>query len=126
MIAIDPATGLPSPLTVSPAGAADLIRFVTYSVTVNNPDLRLHSVDQSFGPGTVITGNNSAINGLYTSEPLPNVYDLLIFDQRDPATNLLRGANMPSADGSGSFPGPAGSCSPAATWRATPWATNSG
>jgi hypothetical protein len=107
--AIDPATGSPSPLTTSPTGAADLIRFITYSITVNDPSLRLHSVDQSFGPGTVVTGNNSAINGLYTSEPVPNVYDLLVFDQIDTGgASLLRGANMPSADGSGSFSGAGG------------------
>ena len=107
--AIDPATGSPSPLAVSSAGAADLIRFVSYSITVNDPNLRLHSVDQKFGPGTAITGNNSAVNGLYTSEPPANVYDLLIFDQIDQgASTVLRGANMPSADGSGSFSGSGG------------------
>jgi hypothetical protein len=107
--AIDPATGAPTPLVVSPAGAADLIRFVSYSITVNDPGLRLHSVDQKFGPGTTITGNNSAVNGLYTSEPAANVYDLLVWDQVDQgSTTLLRGANMPSADGSGSFSGAGG------------------
>ena len=78
-------------------------------MTVNDPNLRLHSVDQKFGPGTTITGNNSAVNGLYTSEPPANVYDLVIFDQIDQGANtVLRGANMPSADGSGSFSGTGG------------------
>ena len=95
--AVDPTTGQPSPLTSSPAGPGDLIRLVSYSVTVTDPNLRLHSVDQSFGPGTVITGNNNAVNGLYTSEPAPNVYDLLIWDTVDFGSSLLRGANMPSA-----------------------------
>ena len=107
--AIDPATGSPNPLVVSPATGADLIRFISYSITVNDPNLRLHSVDQKFGPGTAITGNNSAVNGLYTSEPAPNVYDLLVFDQIDQGSStLLRGANMPSADGSASFSGAGG------------------
>jgi hypothetical protein len=94
--------------SASPTGA-DLIRFISYSITVNDPNLRLHSVDQKFGPGTAITGNNSAVNGLYTSEPAPNVYDLLVFDQIDQGSStLLRGANMPSADGSASFSGAGG------------------
>lgn len=98
---INAATGQPSPLIVGGGGPADLIRAVTYSITVTDPGLRLHSVDQSFGPGTAITGNNNAINGLYTSEPAANFYDLLIFDQVDFGTSLLRGANMPSASGPG-------------------------
>jgi hypothetical protein len=105
-IGIDPVSGVPSPLVVSPSAGADLIRLISYSITVTDPAVRLHSVDQSFKPGTAITGNNSAINGLYTAELPPDVYDMLIFDQFDPFSGSpLRGTGMPSADGSGTFSG---------------------
>ncbi|HYZ85712.1 MAG TPA: hypothetical protein VE621_14980, partial [Bryobacteraceae bacterium] len=108
-IGIDPASGLPNPLIVSSTAGADLVRLISYSITVTDPALRLHSVDQNFGPGTVITGNNTAINGLYTAELPPDVYDLLIFDQVDlGSAGPLRGTGMPSADGSGTFAGTGG------------------
>jgi hypothetical protein len=108
-IAIDPSTGAPSPLVVSPSTGADLIRLVSYSITVTDPNQRLHSVDQSFGSGTTITGNNSALSGLYTAELPADVYDLLIFDSLDfGSTQVLRGTGMPSADGSGTFAGTGG------------------
>jgi hypothetical protein len=100
---IDPITGLPSPLTVGGTAGAEQIRLVSYNVTVNNPALRLHSVDQSFGPGTSIPPGvgSEAFNFLYGVEPAPNVYDLLITDQLLTGPSLSRGANMPSATGSG-------------------------
>jgi hypothetical protein len=100
---IDPATGSPRPLTVGGAAGAELVRLISYNVTVNNPALRLHSVDQSFGPGTSIPlGDGSeAFNFLYGVEPAPNVYDLLMTDQLGPGPTLSRGANMPSVDGPG-------------------------
>lgn len=80
---IDPVTGLLSPLTVGGAAGAEVIRLVSYNVTVNNPSLRLRSVDQSFGPGTSIPlgARSEAFNFLYGVEPAPNVYDLLITNQ---------------------------------------------
>jgi hypothetical protein len=101
---IDPATGTPRPLTVGGGTAgAELVRLVSYNVTVNNPALRLHSIDQSFGPGTSIPVGvgSEAFNFLYGVEPAPNVYDLLMTDQLLPGPVLSRGANMPSVNGPG-------------------------
>jgi hypothetical protein len=105
---IDPATGSPSPLTVGGGAGAEIIRLISYNVTVTNPALRLHSADQAFGPGTAITGDSDAFNFLYGVEPVPNVYDLLITDQLLIGPSLSRGANMPSADGSVGFSGSGG------------------
>jgi len=105
-VGIDPATGLASPLVASLTTGGDQIRLVSYSIGVTNPALRLHSVDQNFGPETVITGNDEAINFLYAAEPIPNYYDGLIIDQL--LNTLIRGASMPSADGTGNFSGTGG------------------
>src|SRR3981081_2085799 len=80
---IDPTTGSLRPLTVGGTAGAELIRLISYNVAVNNPSLRLHSVDQSFGPGTAISpgAGTEAFNFLYGVEPAPNNYDLLITDQ---------------------------------------------
>jgi len=107
-VAVDPVTGAPAPLVTSPTDGGDKIRLVGYTVTVTNPGLRLHSVDQAFGPGTVITGNTNAINGLYTDEPASVLYDFLMFDSMVATQQVTRGAGMPSADGSGNFSGTGG------------------
>jgi hypothetical protein len=107
-VSIDPATGAPSPLVTSAAAAGDLLRAVTYTVTVNNQALRIHSVDQAFGAGTTITGNTEAFNGLYGVEPVSVVFDELMFDSSTAPPQVLRGAMMPSPDGSGLFSGNGG------------------
>lgn len=106
-VAIDPATGLPSPLTTSPTAGGEKIRLISYTFTVTNPALRVHSIDQAFGP-VVIAGDTGAINGLYTAEPLANVYDQLMFDFSNGTFPISRGASMPSADGTGNFSGTGG------------------
>jgi hypothetical protein len=107
-VAIDPATGQPSPLITSPTAAGDLIRAVNYTVTVNNTALRLRSVDQAFGPGTTITGNSAVVNGQYAVEPVSVVYDQLMFDSTTAPPEVLRATALPSADGSGTFSGTGG------------------
>jgi hypothetical protein len=107
-VAIDPLTGSPQALTVSPAARGEQIRLVSYTITVANPVMRVHSINQKFGPQTAITGNSAAVNGLYTAEPPPNVYDQLLFDEFDGPGLQSRAAAMPSADGTPGFSGSGG------------------
>jgi len=107
-VAIDPVTGLPSPLTTSPTAGGDKIRLISYTVTVTNAALRIHSIDQAFGPASAITGASALVNGLYSDEPLANVYDPLMFDTTTAPPALTRAASMASADGSGTFAGTGG------------------
>ncbi len=105
-VAVDPATGLPSPLVVGGTQGAEKLRDITYTVTVTDPALRLHSVDQAF-EGVVVTGNSAALNGFYEVEPT-SPWNMLMFDQSNGTTPILRGASMPAADGSGTFSGSGG------------------
>jgi hypothetical protein len=107
-VAIDPLTGLPQLLTASPTAGGEQIRLVRYTITVTNSVLRVHSIDQKFGPQTTITGNNAAVNGLYTAEAPPNVYDQLLFDEFDGPGLQSRATMMPSADGTPGFSGSGG------------------
>ncbi|HET7584976.1 MAG TPA: hypothetical protein VFK13_08715 [Gemmatimonadaceae bacterium] len=100
-VIIDPATGQPSPLVVGGAEGAEKIRDITYTVTVTDPSLRIHSIDQTLD-GVTVTGNSMAENGLFALEPA-GPWSLLIFDQSDGTGPMLRGATMPAADGSGTF-----------------------
>lgn len=67
----DPATGLPSPLMINAGHNSPLspnIFFnMTYDVVVTNPQLKLHSVDSSFGPGTTTCcgGASTSVNIVY-------------------------------------------------------------
>ncbi len=102
-VAVDPATGQPSPLVVGGIEGAEKVRDISYTVTVTNPALRLHSIDQAFD-GVVVTGNSMALDGLYALEPA-SPWNMLMFDQSNGTIPILRGASMPSADGSGTFSG---------------------
>jgi hypothetical protein len=68
--AIDPATGIPSPMTIDAANTskapANRLFMMQYDVVVTNPQLALHAVDRSFGPGTVTTGATGAFNYAYS------------------------------------------------------------
>jgi hypothetical protein len=75
---IDPATGQPSPLVVGPDAGGEKFRDVTYTVTVTDPALRLHAIDQAFN-GVVITGDSGVQNGLYAVEP-SSPWDQLMLD----------------------------------------------
>lgn len=107
-VAIDPATGLPSPLTASPAAGAEKVRLISYTITVTNPDRRVHSIDQVFGSGSAVTGSSALFSGLYTAEPVATVYDQLMFDTTTTPPLVTRAASLVSADGSGSFSGTGG------------------
>src|SRR5579883_2138145 len=106
--AINPITGTPTPIVTNPTAGGDQIRLVSYTMTVTNPALRVHSIDQSFGPGTNVTGDTTVFNGLYGVEPVLTLYDLLIFDNSAAPFKVIRGAGFPSADGSGTFGGSGG------------------
>jgi hypothetical protein len=97
--AIDPGTGAPRPLVVGANAGAEVVRLISYNVTVTNPALLLHSVDQSFGPGTSIpsNANTEAMNFLVGLEPVTPVFDLLLSDQLLGGNALTRGATFPSA-----------------------------
>ena len=91
---IDAATGLPRPLN------AEFLRPISYTVTMQNPGMRLHSVDQAFGAGTFTTGNMYIFNELFAAELVPNTDELMLYDQFArgfPAP--FRTANRPSANG---------------------------
>jgi hypothetical protein len=108
--AIDPATGNPTPFVIGNGGAAEVIRLIRYNVTVTNPALRLHSVDQAFGPGTSIApaANSAALNFLLDVQSVQNATDLLINDQLL-LTGLSRALSFSSTgisnSGSSLFPG---------------------
>jgi hypothetical protein len=105
-VAIDPVTGEPSPLVVGPDAGGDKFRDVTYTMTVTNPALRVHSVDQSYG-GLVITADSGALNALYAVEP-SSPWNSLMLDFSNGTLPILRSASMPSADGTGNFSGTGG------------------
>jgi hypothetical protein len=104
-VAIDPATGLPSPLTVSPAAGGDKFREAAYTMTVTNPALRVRAVDQAFGPGATISGDSNLLAGLYAVEPVPAVWDTLLLDTTTSPPQITRATSFPSADGSAGFSG---------------------
>jgi len=111
-VAIDPAAGAPSPLVVGPDVGAEKFRVAVYTVTVSNPALRIHSIDQAFGAGSTITGDSALLAGLYAVEPAAAVWDQLMFDSTSAPPQVTRSTLMPSADGSGSFSGTGGTLLP--------------
>lgn len=100
LTAIDPVSGLPAPL------GGEFFRPITYRVTVNNPALRLHSVNQAFDAGAVATGNMLMVNAIYAVDLIPNSYGGLMQDTLQFGGATSRGASRPSADGT---PGNTGS-----------------
>lgn len=104
-VAIDPATGQPSPLLVGPDVGGDKFRVASYTMTVNNPTLRVRAVDQAFGSGATITGDSNLLAGLYAVEPVPAVWDALLLDTTTAPPQIIRGTSFPSADGSAGFSG---------------------
>ena len=104
-VAIDPATGQPSPLVVGPADGGDKFRVAGYTMTVTNPALRVRAVDQVFGSGAAITGDSNLLAGLYAVEPVPAVWDTLLLDTTTAPPQVLRATAFPSADGSAGFSG---------------------
>jgi len=58
-VGIDPNTGLASPLRAGPDFGGDVLRLLSYTTTVTNPALRMHSVRQAFGPGTFLPSDGS-------------------------------------------------------------------
>jgi hypothetical protein len=90
---INPATQLPQPLTVdlSQVGAKDLLRNITFTVTVKNPALRLVSVTQSVGTGTTAQGEVTGSVFTYAMLPLAAQVDFYNFAQFPPVVS----ANSP-------------------------------
>lgn len=99
---IDPVSGLPAPLT------GEFFRPITYRVTVDNPALRLHSVNQAFDPGAATTGNMLMANTIYTVDLIPNSYGALIQDTLQLGGAKTRLATRPSADGTAGLTGSGG------------------
>ena len=67
--AIDPVTGVPTPAFIDAANGAaaspNQAYYMTYDVVVTNPALKLHAVDNTWGPSTVSAGASAAVNLLY-------------------------------------------------------------
>ena len=97
-VAVDPATGLPAPLTTGPTAGGEKFRAVSYTVSVNNPGRRIHAMNQRFGPASAITGDSALIDGLYAVEPVPAVYDLLMQDITNAPPDVSRSTPRPPAD----------------------------
>ncbi len=99
LVGIDPTTGLASPI-----GAGETLRLVSYTATVNNPVLRLHSLSQTFGPLTAAVGS-LPFNFLFDLEPtlwayngLPYLYPLRedYAQGTPPYQTLFSGGNLPA------------------------------
>ena len=72
LVFINPSTGLARPIISGPPnGPGEFLRFVSYTVTVTNSALRLHSVAQDFGPSTYLYPSTSGLpySFLYGVEP---------------------------------------------------------
>ncbi len=73
LVGIDPLTGSASPLVAGGAAGGDVLRLVSYTATVTNPALRMHSVRQAFGPGTILPTDGTGsrpFNFLMGVEPI--------------------------------------------------------
>ena len=70
-VGIDPATGLASPIVVGGAGPGEILRLVSYTATVLNPALRMHSLSQTYGPLTALVPGAGSLpfNFLFEVEP---------------------------------------------------------
>ena len=90
---IDPATGVATPVVT----VGDVTRLITYTTTVNNPVLRLHTVTQAFGPATTGFGTVLIYNLLY------HVDQALVAVSGSPIYNAL--IDYPSSAGQVMLPG---------------------